>query len=58
MLAKRIVTILPPLSFEEVLEVRRQPLEGGQLTISRTAASLTYPARCTRAAAMNPCACG
>jgi magnesium chelatase family protein len=31
----------------EVLEVMRQPLEDGQLTISRTAASVTYPACCT-----------
>src|SRR5207248_1352710 len=30
----------------------------GQLTISRAAASLTYPARCTLVAAMNPCPCG
>jgi magnesium chelatase family protein len=42
----------------EVLEVMRQPLEDGQLTISRAAASLTYPARCTLVAAMNPCPCG
>jgi magnesium chelatase family protein len=42
----------------EVLEVLRQPLEDGQLTISRAAASLTYPARCTLVAAMNPCPCG
>jgi hypothetical protein len=41
----------------EVLEVLRQPLEDGQLTISRAAASLTYPARCTLVAAMNPCPC-
>jgi hypothetical protein len=41
----------------EVLEVMRQPLEDGQLTISRAAASLTYPARCTLVAAMNPCPC-
>jgi magnesium chelatase family protein len=41
-----------------VLEVLRQPLEDGQLTISRTAASLTYPARCTLVSAMNPCPCG
>src|SRR5437867_7118491 len=38
----------------EVLEVLRQPLEDGKLTISRAAASLTYPARCTLVAAMNP----
>jgi magnesium chelatase family protein len=37
----------------EVLEVMRQPLEDGQLTISRAAASLTYPARRTLVAAMN-----
>jgi predicted ATPase with chaperone activity len=30
----------------------RQPLEDGQLTLSRAAASLTYPARCTLVAAM------
>src|SRR6185437_14820417 len=42
----------------EVLEVLRQPLEDGKLTISRAAASLTYRARCTLVAAMNPCPCG
>jgi magnesium chelatase family protein len=42
----------------EVLEVLRQPLEDGKLTISRAAASLTYPARCTLVSAMNPCPCG
>jgi magnesium chelatase family protein len=42
----------------EVLEVLRQPLEDGKLTISRAAASLTYPARCTLVSAMNPCSCG
>ena len=41
----------------EVLEVMSQPLEDGKLTISRAAASLTYPARCTLVAAMNPCPC-
>jgi magnesium chelatase family protein len=39
----------------EVLEVMRQHLEDGQLTISRAVASLAYPARCTLVAAMNPC---
>jgi magnesium chelatase family protein len=37
-----------------VLEVMRQPLEDGQVTISRAAMSLTFPARFMLAAAMNP----
>jgi magnesium chelatase family protein len=41
-----------------VLEVLRQPLEDGTVTLSRAAMSLTYPARVMLAAAMNPCACG
>jgi magnesium chelatase family protein len=41
-----------------VLEVLRQPLEDGIVTLSRAAMSLTYPARIMLAAAMNPCACG
>jgi magnesium chelatase family protein len=41
-----------------VLEVLRQPLEDGVVTLSRAAMSLTYPARFTLAAAMNPCPCG
>jgi magnesium chelatase family protein len=41
-----------------VLEVLRQPMEDGQVTISRAAASLTFPSRFMLAAAMNPCPCG
>jgi magnesium chelatase family protein len=41
-----------------VLEVMRQPLEDGNVTISRAAMSLTFPARFMLAAAMNPCPCG
>jgi magnesium chelatase family protein len=40
------------------LEVMRQPLEEGHVTIARAAASLSYPARCIFCAAMNPCPCG
>ena len=40
------------------LEVLRQPLENGVVTISRVAHSLTYQADCMLVAAMNPCPCG
>lgn len=41
-----------------VLEVLRQPLEDAQVTIARTKATYTYPARFLMIAAMNPCPCG
>lgn len=41
-----------------VLEVLRQPLEDGTVTISRAAMSLSFPARFMLLAAMNPCPCG
>ncbi|MCK5739946.1 YifB family Mg chelatase-like AAA ATPase, partial [bacterium] len=43
---------------KNVLEVMRQPLEDGHVTISRAIISLTYPAEFMLAAAMNPCPCG
>ena len=42
----------------DALEVLRQPLEDGVVTISRARASFTYPARFLLIAAMNPCPCG
>jgi magnesium chelatase family protein len=43
---------------KNVLEVLRQPLEDGYVTISRAATSLSYPAQFMLGAAMNPCPCG
>ena len=42
----------------KVLEVLREPLETGQITISRAARQEEFPARFQMIAAMNPCPCG
>jgi magnesium chelatase family protein len=43
---------------KHVLEVLRQPLEDGTVTIARANLSLKFPARVVLAVAMNPCPCG
>jgi magnesium chelatase family protein len=48
---------LPEFS-RHVLEVLRQPLESGRVTISRAAMQADFPARFQLVAAMNPCPCG
>lgn len=48
---------LPEFS-RSVLEVLREPLESGQILISRVAAQTRYPASFQLVAAMNPCPCG
>ncbi len=42
----------------KVLEVLREPLESGQITVSRAARQAEFPARFQLVAAMNPCPCG
>ncbi|MEG2770261.1 MAG: ATP-binding protein, partial [Oscillospiraceae bacterium] len=42
----------------DALEILRQPLEDGILTVSRASASITFPCKLMLVAAMNPCPCG
>lgn len=48
---------LPEFS-KQTLEVLRQPIEDGKVTVSRVHASLTFPSQLILVAAMNPCPCG
>jgi magnesium chelatase family protein len=43
---------------KHVLEVLRQPMEDGRVTISRALMSITYPSSFMLVAALNPCPCG
>ena len=42
----------------DILELLREPLEDGKITISRVASTLTYPSKMMLISSMNPCPCG